>query len=176
MEKKHMVSDPATEDFDFGKHFVNALGGALYYLILYIPFILPFLIWGKAATRLSLIWQNKSVVYSENDKVYPVWSFYFFYVVNFLLDAAIFLSWPLGFLYTGYEYAVDREFKSDFVEYFLIPLLTVYVSVISIKVFKETLYFVLNNLVMWILEVFVNIGKLIKNMWLLNFVFKKREG
>jgi hypothetical protein len=175
MEKKNMVSDPVTEDFDFGKHFVGAIGGALYYLLLYIPFVLPFLIWGKAATRLSLIWQNKSIVYSENNKVYPVWSFYFFYLVNFILDAAIFLSWPVGFLFLGYQYGVEMEFQPDFVEFFLIPLFGMYVSVISIKLGKETLYFILNNLVLWVLDVLVNIGKFIKNMWLLNFVYRKKE-
>ncbi len=170
-----MVSDPITEDFDFGKHFVNAVGGALYYLLLYIPFVLPFLVWGKAATRLSLIWENKSIVYSENEKVYPVWTFYLFYIVNFLLDAAIFLVWPVGFLYLGYLYAVEMEFKADFVWFFLMPLFGTYVSVISIKITKETLFFILNNLVTWILDVFVNIGKFIKNMWLLNFVWRKKD-
>ena len=33
----------------------------------------------------------------------------------------------------------------------------------------------INNLVSWILEMIVNVGKLIKNVWLLNFVVKRKE-
>jgi len=32
----------------------------------------------------------------------------------------------------------------------------------------------LNTLLKWFIEVLTNIGKLIKNIWLLNFVYKKK--
>ena len=64
MEDKvtNIANETKTEDFDFKKHFVKASLGALYYLFVYIPFILPYKIWGKAATRISLLWENKSIV------------------------------------------------------------------------------------------------------------------
>lgn len=61
MENQNIATDVKTEDFDFKKHFANALTGALFYIFVYIPIILPFKIWGKAATRISLIWEKKII-------------------------------------------------------------------------------------------------------------------
>ena len=115
MEEDKTIRDPQTGDFDFNKHGLNALFAALYYVVVYIPFILPYHIWGKAATRLSLIWENRSLQYNERDKTYPLFAFYFIYLVNFLIDAIIFLSWPIGFLLTAKAYMIDTEFDG-FVE------------------------------------------------------------
>ena len=66
MEQEKTIRDAQTEDFSFGSHALKALMAAGYYLLLYIPFILPYIIWGKAATRLSLFWDSKSIAYNEN--------------------------------------------------------------------------------------------------------------
>lgn len=174
MEQENTIHDPQTEDFNFNKHGLNALMAALYYVVVYIPFILPYHIWGKAATRLSLIWENRSLQYNEKDKAYPLFAFYFIYLVNFLIDAVIFLAWPLGFLMTAKTYMVDAEFSAP-VENFLIPLFAIYVSVISFKLMKEVFYFALNNLIVWFFEVIAEIGRFIKHMWRLNFVIKRKD-
>ena len=174
MENQNIAVDPKTEEFDFKKHFVKALLAGLYYLILYIPFFLPFKIWGKAATRISSHWENKSLGYSEDKSNDPVFYFYFLFTVNFLLDAIIFLIWPLGFLFQTYTYFIKYELEMPFFEGYVLVLFGIYLSVISIKAGKEAIYFVLNVLLKWALEVVSNIGKLIKNLWLLNFVYKKK--
>ena len=174
MENQNIAFDEKTEDFDFKKHFVSALLGALYYVFVYILLILPFKIWGKAATRISLIWEKKSLGYDEETSNYPVLYFYFLYLVRFLLDATIFLVWPLGFLFKSYYYFIEEKAEYSFFENYFLIILFIYLSVISIKICKEILYFFLNVLLKWFIEVIANFGKLIKNMWLLNFVTKKK--
>lgn len=174
MENHNIATDVKTEDFDFKKHFVNALIGALYYIFVYIPIILPFKIWSKAATRISLLWEKKSLGYNENDSDYPVLYFYFIYLVNFLLDAVIFLIWPLGFLFQTYQYFIEYEANQPFFEAYVLVLLGIYLSVIYLKIVKEIIYYFLNTLLKWFIEVLTNVGKLIKNIWLLNFVYKKK--
>ena len=174
MENHNIATDVKTEDFDFKKHFLNALLGALYYIFVYVPVILPFKIWGKAAARISLLWEKKSLGYNENDSTYPALYFYFVYLVNFLLDAVIFLIWPLGFLFQTYQYFIEYEAGLPFFEAYVLVLLGIYLSVISLKIAKEIIYYFLNTLLKWFIEVLTNIGKLIKNMWLLNIVYKKK--
>ena len=95
------------------------------------------------------------------------------YLVNFLLDAVIFLIWPLGFLFYTYQYFIESKANPPFLNY-VIVLLGLYLSVISLKIVKEIIYYFLNTLLKWFIEVLTNIGKLIKNIWLLNFVYKKK--
>jgi len=166
LQEKTIAQEAKTEDFDFGKHFVNALLATLYYLFVFITFILPFKVWTKAATRISMMWESKTISYKEGDDVYPLFSFYFKYFTTFLFDAIIFISWLLGLIF---QIKVYHDFKG-----FLIGIFLTYVSVIVIRLSKEVWFYVINNLITWILKVFENIGKLIKNMWLLNFVYKNK--
>ena len=175
MEEDKTIRDPETGDFDFNQHGLSALYAAFYYVVLYIPFILPFHIWGKAATRLSMLWGTRSLQYNERDKTYPLFAFYFIYIVQFALDAVIFLSWPIGFLVTAKTYMIDGEFNGPFIEMFIIPLFVIYISVISWKLLKEAFFFALNNLVVWFFEVIAEIGRFIKHMWRLNFVIKRKD-
>ncbi|MCF6184745.1 MAG: hypothetical protein L3J56_09015 [Bacteroidales bacterium] len=170
----NIANEPKTEDFSFKNHFVKAALGALYYLFIYIPFILPFKIWGKAATRISLLWDNKSITYNEKEKEYPLYLFYFNYIINFIFDALIFLAWPIGLIYATYLYIDGFEYMKFFGGY-VKNLFTYYFSVLLIRLAKETLFFILNYLIIWLFEVIRNIGLLIKNLWLLNFVFRKKE-
>lgn len=100
--------------------------------------------------------------------------FYFIYLINFLLDAIIFLIWPLGFLFQTYTYFIKFEANPPFFEGYILILLGIYLSVIYFKITKEIIYYFLNVLLKWFIDVLTNIGKLIKNVWLLNFVYKKK--
>lgn len=172
MEQDQTIRDAQTEDFSFGTHAVKALMAAAYYLLLYIPFILPYKIWGKAATRLALFWDSKSIAYSENDKVYPLHSFIVMYYIYFLFDAVIFLAWALGFLFA--VFSMTQEVSAG-----LVVLTMAYSSVIGIKLAKEVFYFILNHILValwkWVLNVISAIGRFWINVWGLNFVYRKKE-
>jgi hypothetical protein len=182
MEEKsnNIAKEPETEDFNFKLDFIDASLGALYYIFVYIPFILPYKVWGKAATRLSLLWEDKSIAYDENGEDYPLFKFWFNYVINFLFDILMFLVWPIGLIYATYDFIdsmlnLSSSGQMEFLKEYVNLLFISYFAVLVIRLSKETLFFILNNLVKWILDVVVNIGKLIKNMWLLNFVFKNKK-
>ena len=167
-----MEKNSPTEKFDFSKHFLNALLGSLYYIFVYIPFILPFKVYSHAAVRISKLWESKSLGYDESKSDYPLFLFYFKYVVNFIFDAAIFLAWPVGIIYSAYFY-IDNSFVTF--EAMMYMIAAFYLSVLYTRFLKEILNFFLNYLVVWLLDVIKNIGKFIKNAWLLNFVLKQKK-
>ena len=172
MEQEKTIRDAQTEDFSFGSHALKALMAAGYYLLLYIPFILPYIIWGKAATRLSLVWESKSMAYNENDKIYPLHTFIVMYYIYFIFDAVIFLSWILGLLFA--LYSMTEEVSAG-----LMVLIGAYVSVIGIKAAKEVFYFILNHILValwkWMLNVISAIGRFWIHVWGLNFVYRKKD-
>ncbi|MEY4860723.1 MAG: hypothetical protein RL059_422, partial [Bacteroidota bacterium] len=169
MEQEKTIRDAQTEDFSFGSHALKALMAAGYYLLLYIPFILPYIIWGKAATRLALVWDSKSIAYNENDKIYPLHTFIVMYYIYFIFDAVIFLSWILGLLFA--LFSMTQEVSAG-----LMVLIGAYVSVIGIKAAKEVFYFILNHILValwkWILNVVSAIGRFWIHVWGLNFVYR----
>ena len=172
MEQEKTIRDAQTEDFSFGSHALKALMAAGYYLLLYIPFILPYIIWGKAATRLALFWDSKSIAYNENDKIYPLHTFIVMYYIYFIFDAVIFLSWILGLLFA--LFSMTQEVSAG-----LMVLIGAYVSVIGIKAAKEVFYFILNHILValwkWILNVISAIGRFCIHAWGLNFVYRKKD-
>jgi hypothetical protein len=172
MEQEKTIRDAQTEDFSFGSHALKALMAAGYYLLLYIPFILPYIIWGKAATRLALFWDSKSIAYNENDKIYPLHTFIVMYYIYFIFDAVIFLSWILGLLFA--LFSMTQEVSAG-----LMVLIGAYVSVIGIKAAKEVFYFILNHILValwkWILNVVSAIGRFWIHVWGLNFVYRKKD-
>jgi hypothetical protein len=172
MEQEKTIRDAQTEDFSFGSHALKALMAAGYYLLLYIPFILPYIIWGKAATRLALVWDSKSIAYNENDKIYPLHTFIVMYYIYFIFDAVIFLSWILGLLFA--LFSMTQEVSAG-----LMVLIGAYVSVIGIKAAKEVFYFILNHILValwkWILNVISAIGRFWIHVWGLNFVYRKKD-
>ena len=172
MENEKIIRDQQTENFDFGSHALKALMAAGYYLLLYIPFILPYYIWGKAATRLALFWDSKSIAYNENDKIYPLHTFIVMYYIYFVFDAVIFLSWILGLLFA--LYSMTQEVSEG-----LMVLIGAYASVIGIKAAKEVFYFILNHILValwkWILNVVSAIGRFWIHVWGLNFVYRKKD-
>ena len=54
--------------------------------------------------------------------------------------------------------------------------LAMYGSVIGIRLAKETLKFVLDNLVTWMLNVLHSIGQMFVNVWKFNIVIRRKEG
>jgi len=72
-----------------------------------------------------------------------------------------------------YFYIEAFEF-TPFFEGYVMSLFSFYISVLFIRAGKEALTYILNNLVVWLFDVFKNIGLFIKNMWLLNIVIKKK--
>ena len=172
MEQEKTIRDAQTEDFSFGSHALKALMAAGYYLLLYIPFILPYIIWGKAATRLALFWDSKSIAYNENDKIYPLHTFIVMYYIYFIFDAVIFLSWILGLLFA--LFSMTQEVSAG-----LMVLIGAYVSVIGIKASKEVFYFILNHILValwkWMLNVISAIGRFWIHVWGLNFVYRKKD-
>ena len=172
MEQEKTIRDAQTEDFSFGSHALKALMAAGYYLLLYIPFILPYIIWGKAATRLALVWDSKSIAYNENDKIYPLHTFIVMYYIYFIFDAVIFLSWILGLLFA--LFSMTQEVSAG-----LMVLIGAYVSVIGIKAAKEVFYFILNHILValwkWMLNVISAIGRFWIHVWGLNFVYRKKD-
>ena len=172
MEQEKTIRDAQTEDFSFGSHALKALMAAGYYLLLYIPFILPYIIWGKAATRLALFWDSKSIAYNENDKIYPLHTFIVMYYIYFIFDAVIFLAWILGLLFA--LFSMTQEVSAG-----LMVLIGAYVSVIGIKAAKEVFYFILNHILValwkWILNVISAIGRFWIHVWGLNFVYRKKD-
>ena len=172
MEQEKTIRDAQTEDFSFGSHALKALMAAGYYLLLYIPFILPYIIWGKAATRLALVWDSKSIAYNENDKIYPLHTFIVMYYIYFIFDAVIFLSWILGLLFA--LFSMTQEVSAG-----LMVLIGAYVSVIGIKAAKEVFYFILNHILValwkWILNVISAIGRFWIHVCGLNFVYRKKD-
>jgi len=172
MENEKIIRDQQTENFDFGSHALKALMAAGYYLLLYIPFILPYYIWGKAATRLALVWDSKSIAYNENDKIYPLHTFIVMYYIYFVFDAVIFLSWILGLLFA--LFSMTQEVSAG-----LMVLIGAYASVIGIKAAKEVFYFILNHILValwkWILNVVSAIGRFWIHVWGLNFVYRKKD-
>ena len=172
MENEKIIRDQQTENFDFGSHALKALMAAGYYLLLYIPFILPYYIWGKAATRLALFWDSKSIAYNENDKIYPLHTFIVMDYIYFVFDAVIFLSWILGLLFA--LFSMTQEVSAG-----LMVLIGAYASVIGIKAAKEVFYFILNHILValwkWILNVVSAIGRFWIHVWGLNFVYRKKD-
>ena len=181
MEQEKTIRDAQTEDFSFGSHALKALMAAGYYLLLYIPFILPYIIWGKAATRLSLFWDSKSIAYKENDKTSPLHSFIVMYCIYFLFDALIFLSWILGFLFITKTFFIDYDnYSLDAIKFYFGALFALYaLAPILIKAAKEAFYFILNHILVtlwkWTLNVVSAIGRFCIHAWGLNFVYRKKD-
>lgn len=179
MEQEKTIRDAQTEDFSFGSHALKALMAAGYYLLLYIPFILPYIIWGKAATRLSLVWESKSMAYNENDKIYPLHTFIVMYFIYFIFDAVIFLSWILGFLLITKDLVTSETFSTEVFKAYFVSLFMLYISAIGIKAAKEVFYFILNHILValwkWILNVISAIGRFCIHAWGLNFVYRKKD-
>jgi hypothetical protein len=84
----------------------------------------------------------------------------------------MFLIWPIGLVLTIIA-RVDNE-GMDIMD-ILMMLFSYYIFVVALRIMKEIMYFVLNTLVSWFLDVIKNMGQLIKNMWLLNIVIKRKD-
>jgi len=172
--------------FNSDKHLKPAIKAAVYYLFVYIPILLPLSIWKEAAVSLTGLWQTRSISFNSRSGKYPLWSLLYSYVVNFVFDAAILLAWPFllyQFIFEANGFSMIGDlFSSEyisFVEAMKIIIsggLAMYGSVIAIRLAKETLKFVLENLVAWMLNVLHSIGQMLVNVWKFNIVIRRKEG
>ncbi len=164
--------------FNREEHLVPSLKAAVYYLLIYIPLLLPLSIWKTAAVSLAKLWQTRSVSFESPSGKYPLWSMLYNYLITFVFDSAILLAWVFGLYQALFEFKGYEVFK--YMDFFpamkttLLGLLTIYTSVILLKLAKETLNFILDNLITWILDVIRSIGQMMVNIWKLNFVIRRK--
>jgi len=159
--------EQSNNSFNREEHLVPSFKAAVYYLLVYIPILLP----------LS-IWQTRSVSFENPTGKYPLWSMLYKYLVTVVFDSAILLAWLIGLYVSIFEFKAYEIFK--YMDFFpamkttLKGLLMIYTSVIMIKLAKETLNFILENLITWILDVIRSIGQMMVNIWKLNFVIRRK--
>jgi hypothetical protein len=175
---KYQIMENNNDSFNREEHLVPSLKAAVYYLLVYIPLLLPLAIWKNAAVSLAKLWRTRSVSFENPTGKYPLWSMLYNYLVTFVFDSAILLAWALGlyqalFEIKGYEVFNYMDFFPA-MKTMLIGLLTIYTSVIFLKLAKESLNFILENLITWILDVIRSIGQMLVNIWKLNIVIRRK--
>lgn len=170
--------EQSNNSFNREEHLVPSFKAAVYYLLVYIPILLPLSIWKTAAVALAKLWQTRSVSFENPTGKYPLWSMLYKYLVTVVFDSAILLAWLIGLYASIFEVKAYEIFK--YMDFFpamkttLKGLLMIYTSVIMIKLAKETLNFILENLITWILDVIRSIGQMMVNIWKLNFVIRRK--
>lgn len=80
----------------FKKQIVNALIHFLYTYFVYFIFIVPFELWKKATIRMSEQRANKSLSISKMTSDWPFLSFLKRFILDFLIDGLIFMSYILA--------------------------------------------------------------------------------
>ena len=160
----------------------SATISALYYLLVYIPIILPLNIWNQAAIAISGIWESKTLNYQGSDKYGLAKFLYEKMILAFIFDAMIFLAWPFLLYQALFElHALDllgHAFDAGFVQgmkALIYGLLGIYTSVISIRLFKEAFFWAIDNLLSWIISVIRAIGGFCVNAWKLNLVIRRKD-
>jgi hypothetical protein len=168
--------------FNHDEHLVPSIKAAFYYLLVYIPILLPLSIWKDSSVSLTNLWQTRSVSFDSSSGKYPLWSLLYKYLVTFVFDAAILLAWPYALYQAIFEFKLFTMLKNAFeysgfmdtVELLLYTLLAIYTSVVFLRLAKETLNFVIENLVTWILDILRSIGQMMINIWKLNIVIRRK--
>jgi hypothetical protein len=176
--------DQPNNEFNSDEHLKPAIKAAVYYLFIYIPILLPISIWKEAAVSLTNIWQSRSISFNSRTGKYPLWSLFYKYVVTFVFDASILLAWPILIYQFIFEWSgfsmIGNMFEymsfSAAIKTIISGGLAMYGSVIGIRLAKETLKFVLDNLVTWMLNVLHSIGQMLVNVWKFNVVIRRKEG
>ena len=175
--------EQSSQEFNKDKHLKPAIQAAVYYLFIYIPILLPLSIWKQAAVSLTNLWQSRSISFNSNSGNYPLWKLLYNYIITFVFDAAILLAWPLALYEFIFEMNGFDAIKGMFeylpflqaVKTFGITLISMYASVIFIRLAKETLKFVIENLVSWMLAVIHGIGQMLVNVWKFNVVIRYKN-
>ena len=170
--------DQPNNQFNRDEHIMPSVKAAFYYLFIYIPILLPLSIWKDAAVSLTNLWQTRSVSFDSSSGKYPLWSLLYKYLVTFVFDAAILLAWPFALYQAIFEFHLFTMLGHfdfvDAVELLIKALLAIYTSVIVLRLAKETLNFVIENLITWILDIFRSIGQMMVNIWKLNIVIRRK--
>ena len=175
--------EQSSQEFNKDKHLKPAIQAAVYYLFIYIPILLPLSIWKQAAVSLTNLWQSRSISFNSNSGNYPLWKLLYHYLITFVFDAAILLIWPLALYFCIFELDGFSLIKGMF-EYLpfmvafrtlAIALISMYSSVIIVRLAKETLNFAIENLVSWMLNVIHGIGQMLVNIWKFNVVIRHKN-
>ena len=170
------------DNFNTQTHLRSAITSSLYYLLVYIPLILPLHIWKQAAVSLAAIWDSKALQYQSSDKYGLARFFYEKMILTFIFDALIFLAWPY-LLYkvviemSGFDilgYAFDAGFGQG-MKTLVYGLLGIYGSVIAIRLSKEAFFWAVDNLLSWVISVIRAIGGFCVNAWKLNLVIRRKD-
>ncbi|MDA1383034.1 MAG: hypothetical protein O3A22_03945 [Bacteroidetes bacterium] len=154
--------------FNRDEHLMPSIKAALYYLLVYIPILLPLSIWKDASVSLTNLWQTRSVSFDSSSGKYPLWSLLYKYVITFVFDAAILLAWPYVLYQAIFEFEMFHNLGSQFeylgfvgtMKYLIMTLLGMYTVVIFLRLAKEALNFVLGIIVTWIFDVISSLGKM----------------
>ena len=175
--------EQSSQEFNKDKHLKPAIQAAVYYLFIYIPILLPLSIWKQAAVSLTNLWQSRSISFNSNSGNYPLWKLLYHYLITFVFDAAILLAWPIYLYFFIFELDGFSAIKGMFqylpfmvaLRTFAFALLIMYGSVIVLRLAKETLKFVIENLVSWMLAVIHGIGQMLVNVWKFNVVIRHKN-
>jgi len=160
--------DQPNNQFNRDEHLMPSIKAAFYYLLVYIPILLPLSIWKDASVSLTHLWQTRSVSFDSRVGKYPLWTLLYKYVITFVFDAATLLAWPFVLYQAIFELKsfnlLESMYESmGFVQtfkYLIIALLGMYTIVILIRLAKEALNFVLGVLVTWMFDVIHSIGQM----------------
>ena len=170
------------ESFNPQTHLRSAVVSSLYYLVVYIPIILPLNIWKQAAVSVAGVWESKALQYRGTDKYGLAKFLYEKMILTFIFDALIFLAWPFLLYQAFFEYsALDMlgyAFDAGFgqgMKALVYGLLGIYTSVISIRLIKEAFFWAVDNLLSWVISVIRAIGGFFVNAWKLNLVVRRKD-
>ena len=121
------------ETFDFNKHFVTALVHFAYNFFVYFLFLTPFNLWAKATVRLAKQKEEGGLSISKITGLWPFLSFLKRFMLDFLIDGFIFITYilaPIIFIFVVIKGA-------PFVESFLAIIIGGYYAPIWLSLWRD---------------------------------------
>ena len=154
--------------FNHDEHLVPSIKAAFYYLLVYIPILLPLSIWKDSSVSLTNLWQTRSVSFDSGSGKFPLWDLLYKYIITFVFDAAILLAWPYMLYQAIFEVKLFNDLGSMFkalgfleaTKNLAMAFLFMYTVVIFIRLAKEALNFVLGVVVTWVFDVISSLSKM----------------
>ncbi|MBN1950576.1 MAG: hypothetical protein JW801_05200 [Bacteroidales bacterium] len=114
------------------EHLVTAILHVLYQLFVYFLFVVPFDLWKKATIRLSIQSENQSLKITNISGLWPFMSFLKAFLLEFLFDGFIFLSYAIGLIA-----AIVWPITSGEIVYVIFGLLYGYYMPVFLSVFRD---------------------------------------
>tara|TARA_Y100000385_G_C12830521_1_gene524323 strand:+ start:64 stop:522 length:459 start_codon:yes stop_codon:yes gene_type:complete len=116
------------------KQIVSALIHFLYIFFIYFLFIVPFDLWKKATIRLANQKESGGLNISKITSLWPFLSFVKAFILDFLIDGIIFISYVLGLIGGVYIWIESGEFMA-----FVAFIAGVYISPIGLSLLRDLL-------------------------------------